>query len=79
MECSENCFKGEERSAWKNNLLTVHYYVLLTQYFSGDKIEKSEMGGACSAYRERRGVYRVLVGKQDYLEDPEVDVRIILR
>jgi hypothetical protein len=21
-----------------------------TQYFSGDKIEKNEMGGACSAY-----------------------------
>jgi hypothetical protein len=24
--------------------------VLLTQYCSGDKIEKSEMGGACSTY-----------------------------
>ena len=24
--------------------------VLLTQYCSGDKIEKNEMGGACSAY-----------------------------
>ena len=23
---------------------------LLTQYFSGDKIEKNEMGGACSMY-----------------------------
>ena len=30
--------------------------VLLTQYFSGYKIEKNEMGGACSAYgvEERR-------------------------
>ena len=31
---------------------------------------------------ERRGVYRVLVGKpegKNYLEDPEVDGRIILR
>ena len=30
--------------------------VLLTQYCSGDKIEKDEMGGACSAYggEERR-------------------------
>jgi len=29
---------------------------LLTQYCSGDKIEKNEMGGACSAYErlERR-------------------------
>jgi hypothetical protein len=29
----------------------------------GDKIEKNEMGGACSADGEERGVYRVLVGK----------------
>ena len=30
--------------------------VLLTQYCSGDKIEKDEMGGACSTYggEERR-------------------------
>jgi hypothetical protein len=27
----------------------------------GDKIENNEMGGACSAYVERRSVYRVLV------------------
>jgi hypothetical protein len=25
--------------------------------------EKNEMSGACSTYRERRGLYRVLVGK----------------
>jgi len=31
----------------------------------GDKIENNEMGGACSAYGERRGVYRVLVGKPE--------------
>jgi hypothetical protein len=35
----------------------------LTQYFSGDQIEKNGLGGACSTYGERRGVYRVLVGK----------------
>jgi hypothetical protein len=28
-----------------------------------DKIEKNEMGRACSTYGERRGVYRVLLGK----------------
>jgi hypothetical protein len=28
------------------------------------QIEKNEMGGAYSTYGERRGVYRVLVGKQ---------------
>ena len=32
--------------------------VLITQYFSGDKIEKNEMGEACSAYGWRGGVYR---------------------
>jgi len=31
----------------------------------GDKIEKNEMGGACSAIGERRGIYRVLVGKPE--------------
>jgi hypothetical protein len=34
-------------------------------YCAGDKIEKNEMGGACSADGEGRGVYRVLVGKPD--------------
>ena len=29
----------------------------LTQYSSGDKIEKNEMGGACSAYGGRGEVY----------------------
>jgi hypothetical protein len=29
------------------------------------KIEKNVMGGACSTYGDRRGVYRVLVGKPE--------------
>jgi hypothetical protein len=37
--------------------------VLLTKYYLGDQIEKNEMGGACSTNGERRGTYRVLVGK----------------
>jgi len=35
----------------------------LTQYCSGDQIEKNEMDGARSMYGERRGLYRNLVGK----------------
>ena len=35
------------------------------QYFSGDQIKKNEVGGACSSYVERRGVYRLLVGKPE--------------
>jgi hypothetical protein len=38
---------------------------LLTKYCSGDKIEKYEIGGACSAYGDMRGLYRALV------EEPE--------
>jgi len=30
-----------------------------------DKIEKNEMGGACSVYGKRTGVYRVLVGEPE--------------
>jgi hypothetical protein len=40
------------------------------------------MGGACSTYGKRRGVYKVLVGKTDgknHLEDPGIDGRIILK
>ena len=31
----------------------------------GWKIEKNEMGGICSTYGERRGVYSILVRKPD--------------
>jgi hypothetical protein len=37
--------------------------VLLTIYYSDDQSETNEIGGACSTYGERRGIYRVLVGK----------------
>ena len=40
------------------------------------------MGGACSTYGERRGIYRVSVGKtegKDHLGDRSVDGKIILR
>jgi hypothetical protein len=32
---------------------------------AGDKIEKNEMGGSYSADGEKRGLYRVLVGKSE--------------
>jgi len=37
----------------------------LTHYFSGDKIEKKEIGGHVTGMGERRGVYRILVGKPE--------------
>jgi hypothetical protein len=39
--------------------------VPVTQYCLGDKIEKNGMGGACSTYGGRRGIYRVLIGKPE--------------
>jgi len=34
---------GRPRRRWEDN-------ILFTKYFSGDKIERDEMGGACIAY-----------------------------
>jgi len=35
------------------------------KYCSGDQFEKNEMGGACSMYWERKGIYSILVGKPE--------------
>ena len=41
------------------------WFVHLTQFYAGDKMEKNEMGWACGAYGWGGGVYRVLVGKPE--------------
>jgi hypothetical protein len=46
--------------------------------FAGGKIKKNEMGWACGAMEEGRGVHRILVGKPEGTR-PDVDGRIILR
>ena len=57
--------------------------MLLTQHCSGDKIEKNEMGGACSAYwgdeRRMQGFGGGNLREKDHLGDPGIDGRIILR
>jgi len=35
---------------------------MLLIYYSGDQIEKNGMGGECSMYGERIGVYKLLAG-----------------
>jgi hypothetical protein len=53
------------------------------RYCSGGKIEKSEMGRACSAYgrqeRHIQGIWWGNLREKDHLGDPGVDGRIILR
>jgi hypothetical protein len=39
--------------------------VLITKYYSGDQIERNEVGEACSTYGKRRGVYRILLGRPE--------------
>jgi len=57
--------------------------VLLAKYYSGNQIEKNEMGGACSTYGGRGEVHTVLwcgnLKERDHFENPGVDGRIILR
>jgi len=45
---------------------------VLTQYCSGDQIEKNDMGGACSAYGGEEK-------ESDHWGDPGADGRIVLR
>jgi hypothetical protein len=57
--------------------------VLLTIYFSSNKIEKNEMGDACSTYGGEETCIQGFGGGKlregDHLENPVVDGRIILR
>jgi hypothetical protein len=50
--------------------------IAMAKYSPGEQIEKNEMGGALPRMGDRRGTYRVLVGRpegRNHLEDPDVD------
>ena len=54
---------------------------MLIQYFSGDKIEKLEIGGTCSASgggEAYTGFWWGNLKERKYLGDPSVDGRIII-
>ena len=64
-DCSHVHFYGTQLVS--NLISNVHskWFVLLTQYCSDDKIEKTEIGWACGTYGWGEGVYRVLLGKPE--------------
>jgi hypothetical protein len=43
----------------------MNLYPTLPKHYLGDPIEKTDFGGACSTYGERRGVDKVLAGKSE--------------
>jgi len=59
--------------------------VLLTKYYSGEQIEKNEMGGACSTYggEMHTGLWWGNLRERGYLEDPwgrwEDNIKIALQ
>jgi len=56
--------------------------MLLTKYYSGDQMEKNEMGGACSAWGRGNVHIEFWWGKlneRDHLLDPGVERKLILR
>jgi hypothetical protein len=40
-------------------------FLICTQYYSGDRFKKNEMGGTCNMYGGEERCYRVSVGKSD--------------
>jgi len=51
--------RDEVTGEWSLMICTLH------PICSDGQIEKNEMGGACSTYGERRGIYRVLMGEPE--------------
>jgi len=59
---------------------SVFFFLPINNEISGDKIEKNEMGGGCSACGGEKNTYTGFwwgnLRKRDHLEDPGLDERI---
>jgi hypothetical protein len=51
--------QGSGEDCITRNLISV----LITKYYSGNQMEKNKIGEARSTYGEKRGAYRILVGR----------------
>jgi hypothetical protein len=76
-------FKLSVTTPVTSNITGINMQSLHTQYYYRDKIEKNEMGGACSTFvgEERRiqGFGGGNMRERDHLEEPGIDDMIILR
>jgi hypothetical protein len=58
-------------------------FLLLTKYYSGEKIKKNEMGGACGTCGKEEKYIKCFGGGDvreiKHLEDPNVDGSVILK
>jgi len=41
------------------------WFVLVNKYYSGDQINKNQMGGACGTYGNTKDAYRVFIEKSE--------------
>jgi hypothetical protein len=57
--------KDETKGSGENYITSILMICTPHPILFGWKIEKYEMGGKCSTYGERRGVYSILVRKPD--------------
>ena len=56
-------------------------FAIVAKYYCGDQIMQKEMGGSCDTVWMKRNARRLWWGKlkgRDYLEDPGIDVKIII-
>ena len=63
------------------NLVKYHIYILICTahtIYSGEQIENNEISGTCGTLGDR-GIYWGNLRERDYLEDPCMEGKIILR
>jgi hypothetical protein len=75
--------RNEVTGEWGKLTMRSLLIYILNQYFLGNRVEKNEMGGACSTYGGRGEAYTGIwwgnLLERVHLGDPGVDGRIILR